>query len=100
MASEPSGEREPRRRVEEVQGTSIDGELDLLADRHACPWAEPADERRGLRTRARFVASHDAVVADVLGELPHLLGHGLSRIGRAVDHDLGTERLAELDACN
>ena len=60
------------------------------------PRAEPPDERRRPPVRPP-TAARRPVVADVLGELAHLLGHCLARGDREVDEHLRPERLAQLD---
>src|SRR5437763_961634 len=64
---------------------------------HAGAAAEAADGRR----RRRLLFSqlpHRPFVADVLGELAHVLGHRLPRLDREVHHDLRAERFRQLDA--
>ena len=58
---------------------------------------------RGLKrptSAAAFVGAPEAnwlgaaVVADVLGQLAHFVGHGLTAVDREVDEHFGPERLA------
>ena len=55
--------------------------------------AEASDERRGV-TRRRLLDG--ALVADVLCELAHVVGHRVPALDREVHHDLRAERLGEL----
>ena len=74
----------------------LDRDLDRVALADTSVRAEPPDQRRPLgRTGRKLLES--AVVADVLGELPHLLGDCLTRGDGEVNEHLRAERLAELD---
>jgi dienelactone hydrolase len=78
-----------------VHATLIERDLDLIPRGDACARAERPDEcrRGGLRTGLELF--HGPVVTDILGQLSHLVGHGLPSGDREVDENQRAERFAE-----
>src|SRR6478609_7183653 len=83
-----AGDRAAALRVEEVQRTLIHGDLDAVAGADARTGTEPADEARHAGSSAGRELDDGSVVADVLGELPDVLGDRLTAGDREVDEHL------------
>ena len=71
--------------------------LDRLALPHPRARAEAPDQARLVRLNPGRELSDRTVVADVLGELTHVLGNGLGRRDLEVHEHLRAERLRHLD---
>jgi len=73
----------------------LDRDLDRVALADTSIRADPPHQRRPLGRTGRKLLE-GAVVPDVLGELPHLVGDCLTRGDGEVNEHLGAKRLAEL----
>src|SRR4051812_10045705 len=90
------GDAEARLGIEEVQGGRIDGERDLVALLRRRPAVDARDERRSTAV-AGGAALRRPLVSHLLCQLACLVGLRAPGIDAQVQHDLGAERLSQLD---